>query len=357
MAKRTLIKDLKPSQLVDGVFAIHNCQLGQTKAGKPFIKCLLSDRSARTSARLWNASSDLFRQLPTDGFVWIDGQAQPYQGQMQIIMQQIRCVSPTPADLAALLPATDRDVGQMFDQITQQLNSLTCESLRTLARAYLDDQLLMAQFRQAPAAMTLHHAYLGGLLEHTLNLMEIARLICPLYEKLNTEIVIMGLFLHDLGKCAELNWQTGLSYSEDGNLLGHVVLGAIGLDAKAAVCAVAGTPIPPAVLLVLQHIIISHHGDPQFGALKVPATPEAIAVSMLDNLDAKLHMALAATRWGVQAEVKDAELGGNFTEKIWALDTRLYRPDPTHQITEEVNKAIPTPPEQSVEGGEAQLWS
>ena len=354
---RTLIRDLQPNQLIEGIFAMQNCQLGQTKTGKPYLKCLLADRSGRTPGRMWNTTEELFNRLPTDGFVFVEGQTQPYQGEMQIVIQQIGAAQPSDKDLEDLLPSTRFDVKQMFDELNKRLDGIEHPAVAMLAQKYLEDEDLMARFRRAPAAMTLHHAYLGGLLEHTLNLMNLARLVCPLYEKLNTEIVLVGSFLHDLGKCAELNWQTGFSYSEDGNLVGHVALGVIWLDAKAGQCAAAGTPIPPALLRVLHHIILSHHGDPQFGALKVPATPEAIAVSLLDNLDAKLHMALAATRWGAQKEAQNTELGGNFTEKIWALDARLYRPDPTIQVLEESNEAVQAPRDQSVEGGESQLWS
>lgn len=367
MAERILIRDMKANQAVYGVYAVHNCQLGQTKTGKHFIKCLLSDRSGRTPGRLWNASQDLFRTLPTDGFVWIEGQTQPYQGEMQIIMQQIRRVEPSPEDLAELLPRTKRDVDEMFAELSDILGSLTSKPLVALTKAYLADEALMERFRQAPAAMTLHHAYLGGLLEHTLTLLQLAQRVCPVYEHLNVELVVTGLFLHDLGKCVELTWQAGFGYSDDGNLVGHVARGVIWLEAKAQACADAGTPIPVPLLQVLHHIVLSHHGEPQFGALKVPATPEAIAVSMLDNLDAKVHMALAATRWGDGDESKDAALGGNFTEKVWALDTRLYRPDPTaieEPPSEQPAESSKAPAKQRTEneqrakeGVKAQLWS
>ncbi len=325
MAQRTLIKNLKANQFVDGAYAVHNCQLGQTKSGKPFIKCLLADRSGRTPARMWNTSPELFRKLPTDGFVWVEGQTQPYQGEMQIIIQQIRPIEPSPEDLAELLPSTKHDVDEMFAEVKKILETLEHAPVRGLAQAYLDDEQMMIAFRRAPAAMTLHHAYIGGLLEHTLNLMRLADVVFPLYVQLSRDVVQMGVFVHDMGKCSELTWETGFKYSEDGHLVGHIARGVIDLQAKADRCAASGEAIPPTLLRVLHHIIISHHGEPEYGALKVPATPEAILVSMLDNLDAKLHMALAATRDGAGGD----DRGGDFTEKIWALGTRLFRPDGT----------------------------
>ncbi len=317
---------MQPSRFVEGVFAIHNCQLAPTKNGKHYIKCLLGDRSGQTPGRMWNASQELFEELPANGFVQIEGQTQAYQGQLQIIIQNIRATEPTPSQLEELMPRTQHDTGQMFDELCEILTTIKDPSLKTLTQAYLDDQDLMALFKQAPAAVTLHHAYIGGLLEHTLSLMHLGDLMCGQYTLLNRDIVLVGLFIHDLGKCSELGWDTGFNYTDEGQLVGHIARGVIWLQRKADDCAAMGHPIPAPVLNVLQHIILSHHGKPEYGALKTPATPEAIAVSLLDNLDAKLNMAIDATR-GESAKVQG--MGGSFTEKIWALETRLFWPDPT----------------------------
>jgi len=329
VADRVYIRDLQAAQNIDGVFAVQNCQLGKAKNGKPFIRCLLADKTGRTPGRMWNTSEEQFQTLPTDGFVWIAGQTQPYQGEMQIIIHDIRPFEPTAQDLAELLPSTEHDIDQMFSEVLGFLQSLEHPAIKELANRYLEDGELMDKFCKAPAAMTLHHAYLGGLLEHTLGLMRLANAFCPLYPQLNRDIVLFGLFLHDLGKCDELTWENGFGYSEDGQLIGHIARGAIWLEQKAKACEEAGAKVPTAILRVLGHIILSHHGTAEFGALKLPATPEAIAISILDNLDAKLNMALAVTRG---RDAKSADLGGDFTEKVWALETRLYRPDPTTVI-------------------------
>jgi 3'-5' exoribonuclease len=327
--KRTLIRDLAATQLVEGVFAIQNCQLGQTKGGKPFIKCLLADRSGRVPGRMWNASEELFSTLPTDGFVWMQGQTQPYQGEMQIVIHQIEKVAPSEADLFELLPRSQYDCEQMFAELGRIMSTLSDPGIKCLAQSYLEDEELMAKFKCAPAAMSLHHAFVGGLLEHTLSLLRLAEVFCPLYPQLNRDLILMGLFIHDLGKCQELIWETGFGYSDDGQLVGHIARGVIWLQRKVDDCRAMGQCISPAVVMVLHHIILSHHGRPEFGALKIPATPEAIAVSLLDNADAKLHMAITAARLDSAGPVKAGELGGNFTEKHWALETRIYRPDPT----------------------------
>jgi 3'-5' exoribonuclease len=336
MPTRPYIRDLEANQFADGVFAIQNAQLGKTKNGKPFLKCLLADKTGRTPGRMWSITEEQFAELPTDGFVWAAGQTQPYQGEMQIIIQQIRPHEPTDAELSELLPSTEKDVDAMFAEVLRMLQSLEHPAVRCLADRYLEDGPLMGQFCQAPAAMTLHHAYLGGLLEHTHGLMKAAEALLPLYPKLSRDLVLMGLFLHDLGKCEELTWLRGFGYSTDGQLVGHIARGAIRLEEKCQACedeelGEAAVKVPAPIRQVLTHIILSHHGVPEFGALKVPATPEALFVSALDNLDAKLNLALAEARPDTPGK---ADLGGDFTEKIWALDTKLYKPDPTRDEVE-----------------------
>lgn len=324
MAERIYINQLEANQLIDGVYTINNCQLGLTRNGKPYLKCLVSDKSGRLPARMWNASEELYESLPTDGFVRIAGQTQPYQGEIQLIIQTIAPATPTRAELAELLPSTTFSIEEMFNEVRQVLGSLSSPSLRALAEQYLNDRDLMARFVQAPAATALHHACLGGLLEHTRAVLRLAKAVLPLYESLNADLVLMGLFVHDLGKCAELQWDSGFSYSEDGLLIGHIGRGMLWLEEKAKQAAEAGHPLPEAALRVLHHIILSHHGEHEYGAVKKPATPEALMVHLLDNVDAKMYQAITAAR----REEPDTAARGSFTEKIWALDTRIYRPDP-----------------------------
>ena len=328
MSSRTNITDLQPAQLVQGVYAIQNCQLGQTKTGKPYIRCLVADRTGRTPGRMWNATEDLFRSLPTNGFVHLEGETQPYQGELQIIIRSMQPHDPSDRELRELLPSTEGDVDQMFAEVLRRLQQLEHPAIRALTERYLADGELMDKFCQAPAAQTLHHAYLGGLLEHTLTLMRIAEKVLPVYPQLNRDLVVFGLFLHDLGKCSELTWERGFGYDTDGHLVGHVARGSLWLEDKANQCAEEGVTIPEPILRALHHIILSHHQQPEFGAQKIPAIPEAWCVSLIDNLDAKLHMAITAARTD-ESPGSGGELGGDFTEKIWALGTRMYRPDPT----------------------------
>ncbi len=329
---RVTIDNLQAAQNIAGVFAVQNLQLGNTKAGKPYLKMLIADKTGRTPGRMWSATEELYQSLPTDGFVYLEGQTQPYQGEMQIIVHQIRAHHPTERELMDLLPATEQDVDEMFAQLLRLLQSIEHPALKCLVDRYLEDGNLMQQFCQAPAAQTLHHAYLGGLLEHTLSLMQLADKMVGHYAHLSRDIVLMGLFLHDLGKCTELTWLEGFGYSTDGQLVGHIGRGVVLLNDKCKACedpelGEAALPIPAELRMVLEHIILSHHGVPEFGALKVPATPEAVFISNLDNLDAKMNMVLDVAGRDKLSQGKD--LGGDFSEKVWALGTRVYRPDPS----------------------------
>lgn len=325
-AARRYIRDLGPSERVSGAFSISNAQLGRTRTDKPYLRCLVGDKSGDMPARKWTIDEETFRRLPTEGFVFIEGETQPYQGEIQLIIHTIDPIDPTPEQMLDLLPSAERPAEEMFAELVQILGTLSHPAAKALAKAYLDDRFLMDGFLRAPAAKSMHHAYLGGLLEHTLNLLKLADRVCPLYPRVNRDLVLLGLFLHDLGKTRELVYDRAFAYSDRGELIGHIVEGAIMLHDKVqSVMRDAGVRMPTGFVTVLQHIILSHHGVPEFGAAKVPMTPEAILVSQLDNLDAKTTMALAAARPSRRASF---DAGGNFTERVWALDTKLYRPDP-----------------------------
>lgn len=324
---RVYIADLaQPPQNLCGMFAIINKQLGTTRdTRKYFLKCLIGDRSGQLPARMWTIDEATYTSLPTDGFVRLEGQTQAYQGETQVIINRIEAAEPTPVEMRDLLPTSARDPDEMFAELCAVLETLRHPAMKALAQTYLEDAFLMDHFRRAPAAKSMHHAFLGGLLEHTLTLLRLADAICPLYPKINRDLVVMGLFLHDLGKTRELVFDRAFCYSDRGELIGHIVEGAIMLHDKAQQLLARGVRLPHGALMVLQHIIISHHGVPEFGAAKIPATPEAILVSQIDNLDAKTAMALAAAR---PDRAHSFDQGGNFTEKQWGLDTKLYRPDP-----------------------------
>jgi 3'-5' exoribonuclease len=324
--QRRYVRDMEPAEYVSGVYCISNAQLGRTKTDKPYLKCLLRDKTGEVAARMWSIDPDTFRRLPTEGFVYIEGETQAYQGDLQLILRGVEPAEVTAADLKELLPVSPNDPDKMLAEVQDILGTLEHPAMQALARVYLDDKPLMDAFKMCPAAKQMHHAYIHGLLEHTLNVMRLAVAVCPLYPKLSRDIVLMGLFLHDLGKTREIVWDRSFTYSDRGELIGHIVEGAIMLHDRAQlVMRATGQRLPRNAVMVLQHIILSHHERAEYGAAKTPSSPEAIAVALLDNFDAKTFIALAAARPDREYA---GDMGGNFTEKQWALDTKLFRPDP-----------------------------
>lgn len=322
--RRYFLSYAAPGDVIDDVYVITNKQLSTTNQGKLFLKGFVSDRTAQLSARMWNATKRDFDRLPESGFVHVRGRIENYQQSVQLIIDSFGDAKDGSYEIADLLPHTDKDIDAMFSRLVELLESLQNRHVAALVDAYLQDQSLMSDFRRAPAAMNFHHAYLGGLLEHTLNSMEVADAVLKFYPRLNRDLVLAGIFLHDIAKCWELRFDCAFSYTDGGQLVGHIVKSVLWLEEKVKSAeATLAEAIPRPVVDVLQHIILSHHGLPEHGAARVPSTPEAIAVHVIENLDAKLMMALAACR----SETPGPGAEGNWTEYLKAFGGRLFRPD------------------------------
>jgi 3'-5' exoribonuclease len=323
--RRFFLRDAAPGDLVEDVYVITSKQLAATATGKYYIKAFVSDRSCQIAGRMWNATKEIFKDLPESGFAKIRGRIENYQNNLQLIIEQAWPAKEGTFDQADLLPHTEKDINQMCARLHELCGSIQNRHLAAIVQAYLDDETLMNSFCKAPAAMSFHHAFLGGLLEHTLNAMEVGNCIVQFYPGLNRDILLAGIFLHDIAKIWELSYDSAFGYTDSGQLVGHIVKSAIWVEDKARKAEeTLGEKIPQPLIDVLQHIIISHHGLPEHGAVKVPALPEAIAVHMIENMDAKLMIALGHCRpQAAEAPSND----GNWTEYIKAFGVRLYRPD------------------------------
>jgi 3'-5' exoribonuclease len=323
-SKHLNIRDIQAGAYIEGVYSLVNPQTAVTRAGKPYFKGIIRDASGEATVRKWTFEEAALPLVSATGYARIAGRVENYNGQIQVVIDSIEAVEVSTEDLVALLPATTKNIDEMFAAVRDLLHSMRDPAMRALADSYLLDEAMMGAFRHAPAATNIHHAWIGGLLEHTHQLMQLAERMLPLYPQLNRDLVLMGLFLHDLGKTVELEWEKGFNYTRDGQLIGHLVRGAIWLQLKAALAAKAsGHRLSPETVVVLQHIILSHHGQLEHGSAKLPATPEAIFVALLDNLEAKTTVA-------IHAAARERLHAGNaeFTERVWSLDTRIYRPDP-----------------------------
>jgi len=321
--RRIYLRDCAPGDLVEDVLVVSGKQLAATSTGKHYIKAFVSDRTQQVTARMWNATRDLFNVIPEAGFLRVRGRVENYQNNLQFIIEQIWPAKDGSFDIGDLLPTTDKDVGEMFERLQRVMLSVRNRALHALVEAYFADEKLMADLRRAPAAMTFHHAFIGGLLEHTLSAVEVADAVAKFYPGLNRDLVITGIFLHDLAKTWELCYDCAFGYTDGGQLVGHVVKAAMWIEDKAkAAAATLGEPFPRDLVDVLQHIVLSHHGLPEHGAARIPSTPEAIMVHTIENLDAKMMMALQTCRGDAAATA-----GGNWTEYLKAFGGRLFRPD------------------------------
>jgi 3'-5' exoribonuclease len=230
-------------------------------------------------------------------------------------------VEPGSVDLSEFLPATDKDVELMWTRVKEILRQVKDPHVLALLAEFVNDAEITQAFLRSPAAAQLHHAYIGGLVEHTLNVLELALLVMPRYPFVSMDLVLAGVFLHDLAKTAELSSDTTFSYTRRGQLVGHVVMAAIWIEEKCkAVAQKQGKPFPDEIRDALQHIVLAHHGQYEFGSPRLPAMPEAIAVHYLDNIDAKLHQFQ-------QAIMDDPDPDSQWTQFVRALNTRVYKGD------------------------------
>jgi 3'-5' exoribonuclease len=289
MARR-YVQQMTDGDALDEVFLVSDKQLRANRNGNLYLQLDLRDRTGSINARLWNAGEHLFRSFEEGDFVKVRGKVQLFQGALQVILSHVERFPSDQVELADFMPQTEQDVSKLLERLRSILLRLSDPHLRALAECFLMDEAFVRDFCKVPAGVRNHHAYLGGLLEHVVTLLDGADRLLPLYPELDRDLLLTGIFLHDVGKVRELGYARTFSYTDEGQLIGHIVIGVEMLNEKAArVADLTGEPFPPELLLRLKHMILSHHGSYEFGSPRLPMTPEAIALTCLDNFDAKVH--------------------------------------------------------------------
>jgi 3'-5' exoribonuclease len=289
MARR-YVKQLADGDTIDDVFLVKDKQMRANRQGNLYLQVELGDRTGSISARLWNASENLFRLFDDGDFLHARGKVQLFQGALQVILSHVTPIETEKIDLIDFLPHTEQDLSKLFERLRQALLRMNNYHLRALMECFLMDDEFTRGFCRAPAGIRNHHAYIGGLLEHVVTMLEVAERVLPSYPELDRDLVTAGIFLHDIGKVRELRYDRNFGYSDEGQLVGHLVIGVEMLQEKVRkVKELTGDEFPTELLLRLKHMILSHHGTLEFGSPKLPMTPEAIALHHLDNLDAKIH--------------------------------------------------------------------
>ncbi|MFO0965667.1 MAG: OB-fold nucleic acid binding domain-containing protein [Gemmataceae bacterium] len=296
MSRKT-VQQLADGESIDEIYLVTDKQLRANRQGNLFLQVDLRDRTGLINARLWNASEQQFRSFEEGDFLRVKGKVQLFQGSLQVIFNAFERVDPARVPLGDFLPRTEHDINKLLERLKTTLLRVDNPHLRGLVECFLMDEQFLDAFSKAPAGIRNHHAYIGGLLEHVVTLLEGADRLAPLYPELNRDLLLMGVFLHDIGKVRELSFERVFGYSDEGQLIGHIAIGLEMLNEKAAkVPDLTGEPFPLETLLRLKHLILSHHGSYEFGSPRLPMTPEAVALTQLDNFDAKVHSCLRDIR-------------------------------------------------------------
>jgi 3'-5' exoribonuclease len=310
------VKDIQPGKQLNETYLVTQPVLRNTSRGDLYIAMFLSDKTGKLNGRMWQATEAIYQSIPSEGFIQIRGKSELYQNALQVIINDLVVVDADKVSLEDYLPRTEKNIDAMFGEVKEILSTgILDEQLKALIAEFLGDEKLMKNFRTAPAAMKLHHAYLGGLLEHTHGMMKTALAILPNYPKIQSQLVLAAIFLHDIGKTSELSYEAAIAYTNRGQLVGHIVGGIEMINEKAACLS-----IDKDIYDSLCHIIVSHHGQYEFGSPKLPATAEAFMVNFIDDMDAKMNQ--------VPAEI-DADNGNSdWTGWVNSLQSRLYKKRP-----------------------------
>ena len=311
------ISKIEPGETINDIYMVRDPILRSTTRGDLYIAMHLSDRSGQLNGRMWQATETIYKALPKPGFVHIQGRSELYQNNLQIIINNISVVDVDKVCIDDFLAKTKKDVKQMFEELKEIVNRIRNPQLRAITEEFLADDELMEKFCNAPGGMKLHHDCIGGLLEHVHNMLRVAVAILPLYPNLQADLVLTGIFLHDIGKTEELTYDMAFTYTDSGQLIGHIVKSVLMMNQKVDALKAKGIQIEQEVVDSLGHIILSHHGEYEYGSPKLPAMLEAFMVYYIDDLDAKLNL--------VESAINEEQSDSNWTAWKNALQTRLYK--------------------------------
>jgi len=290
---KLFVSEIQPQMQVDSAFRIADRQLRANRQGNLYLLMQLQDRTGIISGMRWNADEKLAERFVKGCYVQVQGASQLHNGILQLIINQINLVDEKNLDPADFDSGNRVDVEQLWTKLGEIIATLSNETVRKIAESFYNDPAIAKSLCLAPAGIKTHHAYPGGLLEHVVSLMGLADRVSAHYSVLNRDLMLAGAMLHDIGKLEELLFEGELSYSDAGQLLGHLVQGVQMLDAKVRELIATGFAVDQTLVLRLQHIIVSHHGYLEYGSPKVPMTVEALTFHYLDEMDAKLNAALA----------------------------------------------------------------
>lgn len=312
--KRQFVRDLRPGVLVNDIFFCSRRDVRERRDGAPFVTFEFRDRSGSINGIMWERIEDALDLCPPGTFCRVQGRVADYQGRLQLNVSSVLPAERSEIDRQDFISTTPYDTDELLTELRHFIGSIEDRFIRQLLDSFFSDQDFVAKFVTSPAAQAVHHAYIGGLLEHTVFMSRLADAVAAVYHELNRDLLLAGTILHDIGKTCEYSYETAIDHTLDGRLIGHIAIGYQMVRERIA----AITDFPAETARMLLHIILSHHGELQFGSPKTPKFAEALIVHFLDNLDARTAMfreAVArnpATKW---------------TEFHQYLGTNIYIPD------------------------------
>jgi len=290
------------NKIITSSFVVASKQVKAKKNGEPYLALTLADRTGQIEAKMWDNVEEFILAFEQDDFLKIKGLINKYKNRYQLTIHKLRRMEEGEIDFADYLPKTTKDIGELWRTLTEFVATFQNPHLKSLVELCMADAEIAERYRNAPAAKTLHHAYIGGLLDHVVSLFRSCDLICRNYPQVNRDLLLTGAFLHDIGKLQELTYNRAFSYTTRGQLLGHMIIELEMLQAKLAKL----PDFPEELKTLLEHMIISHHGQYDFGSPKLPMFPEALMLHYLDDLDSKMEAMRAHFE-------REAELEGPWT--------------------------------------------
>jgi 3'-5' exoribonuclease len=273
------------NKIVTSNFVVVSKQIKPKKSGEPYLALTLGDRSGHLEAKMWDNVEEVLNAFGQDDFLKVKGLVNKYKNRFQLTIHKLRKLGESEIEFSDYLPKTTRNIDELWQTLTDFVASFRDPHLKSLVQAFMSDSEIATAYRNAPAAKTLHHAYIGGLLDHVVSLFRSCDLICRNYPQVNRDLLLTGAFLHDIGKIHELTYNRSFSYTTRGQLLGHMIIELEMLQAKL----VLFPGFPAELKTLIEHLIISHHGEYEFGSPKLPMFPEALLLHYMDDLDSKME--------------------------------------------------------------------
>jgi 3'-5' exoribonuclease len=273
------------NKIITSSFVVVAKQIKPKKTGEPYLALTLGDRSGQLEAKMWDNVDEVLNAFEQDDFVKAKGLVNKYKNRFQLTIHKVRKLGESEIEFADYLPKTSKNIDELWLTLGEFVRSFQNPYLKALVQDFMADPEIAPAYKNAPAAKTLHHAYIGGLLDHVVSLFRSCDLVSRNYPQVNRDLLLTGVFLHDIGKIHELTYNRSFSYTTRGQLLGHMVIELEMLQAKTA--RIAG--FPDGLKTLLEHLIISHHGEYEFGSPKLPMFPEALLLHYMDDLDSKME--------------------------------------------------------------------